>query len=184
MVNMKKKTKIIPTLKLDLGCGNKKLEGFIGVDIRNLPGVDLVCDLTKTTWNKWKNNSIEEVNCSYFLETLTSEERCNTVNEIYRILKPEGKLTIKVTHWSTGKAYGNPTYKFPPISENWFSFLSKKYRDEVDPTTNELLTCNFETTWGYGVHEMLTTRNPEFQQFAINFYRETAQDIIATAIKK
>lgn len=183
----KKTTKTKPkpqeTIKLDLGCGTKKLEGFLGVDILKLEKVDINIDLTKFPW-KWKNNSVEEVNCSYFLETLTQEDRCKALNEIYRILKPECKLTIKVAHWAAGKAYGNPTYKFPPISEAWFPFLTKKYRDEADPATNKLLTCDFESTWGYGIHDMLVTRNPEFQQFAVNFYREAAQDIVATATKK
>jgi hypothetical protein len=37
-------------MKLDLGCGTKKREGFVGVDSMTLPGVDVVVDLRITPW--------------------------------------------------------------------------------------------------------------------------------------
>jgi hypothetical protein len=40
----------VPTVKLDLGCGTRKQEGFLGIDIRPFPGVDRMCDLRKTPW--------------------------------------------------------------------------------------------------------------------------------------
>ncbi|UCH07499.1 MAG: hypothetical protein JSV55_00415, partial [Deltaproteobacteria bacterium] len=35
---------------LDIGCGPAKADGFIGLDIRDLPGVDLVHDLNEIPW--------------------------------------------------------------------------------------------------------------------------------------
>ena len=35
------------SLKIDLGCGSNKKEGYIGVDILDVPGVDYVTDLSK-----------------------------------------------------------------------------------------------------------------------------------------
>lgn len=37
-------------VKLDLGCGASKQQGFIGIDARALPGVDIVHDLEKFPW--------------------------------------------------------------------------------------------------------------------------------------
>lgn len=37
-------------IKVDLGCGAMKQPGFVGLDVRALPGVDVVCDLTKFPW--------------------------------------------------------------------------------------------------------------------------------------
>ena len=37
-------------MKLDIGCGNKKWIGFVGVDRVLCEGVDVVCDLSKTPW--------------------------------------------------------------------------------------------------------------------------------------
>lgn len=33
-------------MQLNLGCGNHRPEGFVHVDIRELPGVDIVCDIS------------------------------------------------------------------------------------------------------------------------------------------
>lgn len=37
-------------IKLDIGCGGSKQKGFVGMDIRPLPGVDIVHDLEKFPW--------------------------------------------------------------------------------------------------------------------------------------
>lgn len=178
-----KQTKETPLLKLDIGCGKNKKPDFYGVDAIKFEGVDLVYDIRKTPW-PWKDNSVEEIHTSHFVEHLTSDERCKFANEAYRILKPDGKVTIVVPHYASGRAYGDPTHMWPPVSEMWFYYLGKEWRDKEAPHTNKLFTCNFESTWGYGLHPMLVTRNQEFQQFALNFYREAVQDIHATLIAK
>lgn len=37
-------------IKLDIGCGSAKQPGFVGLDYRPLPGVDIVQDITKFPW--------------------------------------------------------------------------------------------------------------------------------------
>src|SRR5882724_1905776 len=77
-----------PIIKLDLGCGKNKREGFLGVDRRKFPGVDAVADLTEKQWafdvdflDKYfpidddsdtslslPDSSVTEAHCSHFLE--------------------------------------------------------------------------------------------------------------------
>ena len=71
----------------------------------------------------------------------------------------------------------------------WFYYLSREWRAKNAPHTDKEhwplgFDCDFEATWGYGLHASLLTRNVEFQQFALNFYREAAQDIHATLTKR
>ena len=42
-------------LKLNLGCANNILEGYVNLDAVKLPGVDIVQDLNKHPW-KIKDN--------------------------------------------------------------------------------------------------------------------------------
>jgi ubiquinone/menaquinone biosynthesis C-methylase UbiE len=168
-------------LKLDLGCGKTKKEGFHGVDVKKFDGVDTVFDLRKA-W-PWKNNSVQEVHCSHFIEHLTGTERVHFVNELYRVLIPDGKATIIAPHWASCRAYGDYTHQWPPVSEFWFYYLSKAWRDANAPH-DDLYECNFEATWGYAVHPLIATRNQEYQQHAFQFFKEAAQDIIATLVKK
>lgn len=168
-------------MKLDLGCGINKKEGFIGVDSRSFQGVDVVADLTKP-W-PWADDTVDEVHCSHMVEHLTAEQRIFFVNELYRVLKKGGTATIITPHWASTRAYGDLTHQWPPVCEMWFFYLDKDWR-AVNAPHNDGYTCDFAATWGYGMHQSLLTRNPEFQQFALNFYKEAAQDIHATVIKK
>lgn len=174
-------------LKLDLGCGKNKREGFWGVDIIKFPGVDQIVDLTKIPW-PWEDESISEAHTSHFIEHLTAQQRVNFSNELYRVLVPKGTCQIIVPHWASGRAYGDPTHIWPPVSEWWFYYLSKTWRatdaPHVDITFNpDGFSCDFNATWGYALRGDLAVRNQEYQQFAIANYKEVCQDIIATLTK-
>src|SRR4030042_4794091 len=102
-------------MKLDLGCGKNKREGFIGVDVRAFDGVDQVIDLS-APW-PWEDNSVDEVNCSHMVEHLKAEERIHFVNELFRVMKQSAKCTIIVPHWASCRAYGDLTHCFAEDTE-------------------------------------------------------------------
>lgn len=170
------------SLKLDLGCGTRKREGFTGVDSRAFEGVDIVHDLTKP-W-PWEDNSVEEIHCAHTLEHFTATERIFFVNEIYRVLIPGGKALCICPHWGSCRAYGDLTHQWPPVSEAWFYHLKKSWRDDQAPHSNDYYNCDFDVTWGYGMHDLLLKRNQEFQQFALTFYKEAALDVHFTLMKR
>lgn len=182
-----KKLKVVATpaepIKIDLGCGPNKREGFLGVDAIAFPGVDVVADL-RQRW-PWDDNSVAEAHMSHCLEHFDSVERCHIVNELYRVLIPNGTCQIIVPHWASCRAYGDPTHKWAPVSEFWFYYLSKDWRAGNAPHTDAQhwapgFNCHFEATWGYGLRQDLMTRNPEFQQDAIANHKEAITDMIAT----
>lgn len=189
-------------LKLDLGCGKNPREGFVGVDSRDF-GQQIVCDLSARSWlptkvtgvqlfetnngegDEWlfKSDSVEEAHCSHFIEHLTAQERIHFVNELYRVLKPDAKCTVIVPHWASCRAYGDLTHQWPPVSEFWFYYLNKDWRAANAPHNDEY-SCNFECAWGYNMHQAIATRNQEYQQHALTFFKEAAQDLVATFTKK
>lgn len=195
-------------LRLDIGCGKNKKEGFVGLDQYAMEGVDLTCDLSKHRWyfkvdqfqhpaliladNKMlmlADNSVDEVHCSHFIEHLTATERVRFMNELYRVMKPGAKATLIAPHWCSNRAYGDMTHCWPPVSEMWFYYLSKQWREDQVPHTDKRWNpdgydCDFEAGWGYSMHPSLLPRNLEFQQDALQFKKEAAQDIIATLTKK
>ena len=176
-----------PLLKLDIGCGKNKQAGFIGLDQYDIPGVDVVCDLRKKL--PYDAGTVDEVHCSHFIEHLTATERVKFMNELYRIMKVGAKATLIAPHWASNRAYGDMTHCWPPVSEMWFYYLSSKWREEQVPHTDKRWNkdgydCDFECTWGYSLHPAIQSRNQEYQQHAIGFFKEAAQDIMATLIKK
>lgn len=180
MKKIKKPAQPAVSLKLDLGCGPNKREGFHGVDNISFPGVDTVHDLRRT-W-PWGKESVAEVHCSHFLEHLTNEERVHFYNELYRVLVPGGTAQIIVPHWSSGRAYGDPTHQWPPVVEFSFYYLDKNWRAANAPHCG--LACDFMATWGYSTHPSWQSRNQESQMFGVSHYREVAQDLLCTVTKR
>jgi hypothetical protein len=175
-------------LKLDFGCGPSKKEGFTGVDKIAFKGVDYVLDIGKARW-PWKSGAVAEAHSSHFVEHLTALERIHFCNELHRVLIPGGKCTVIVPHWSSSRAYGDPTHQWPPIGEMWFMYLNREWRTTQAPHTDrkhwkEGYDCDFEATWGYGMNPNILQRNAEFQQFAISYYKEACHDIHATLTKR
>ena len=153
------------------------------------PGVDVVCDIGTQRW-PFDDGSVAEARCSHFIEHLTSPQRVHFYNELYRVLQPGGKATIVTPHWASNRAYGDPTHQWPPVSEMSFFYLSRKWREENAPHTDARwagpigFSCDFEAVWGYGLHPNIAARNQEFQQFAMAFYKEAAQDMHANLTKR
>jgi hypothetical protein len=170
-----------PLLKLDLGCGKNPREGFVGVDRLDF-GQKHVLDIGKATW-PWKDGSVGEAHASHFVEHLTAAERIHFVNELYRVLAPEGSAQIIVPHWNSHRAYGDLTHQWPPVSEMWFCYLDKAWR-AVNAPHNDAYTCDFAATWGYTLRQDLNVRNEEYRNYAISNFKDAAQDIVATLKKK
>jgi hypothetical protein len=175
-------------MKLDLGCGPNKREGFTGVDRIAFPGVDHVVDIGVDAW-PFVDGSVEEAYSSHFVEHLTAVERIHFVNELYRVLQPGASCQIIVPHWASHRAYGDPTHQWPPIGEMWFFYLDKDWRASNAPHTDKAnwqygYDCNFTATWGYALNPALGVRSQEYQQFAVENYKEAVFDIHATLTKK
>jgi SAM-dependent methyltransferase len=175
-------------VKIDFGCGPNKKEGFLGVDQYAMKGVDIILDIVNGEW-PWADGEVEEAHASHFVEHLTAEQRCKFFNNLYRVMKPGGTVTVICPHWASNRAYGDPTHQWPPFAEFALFYLDKEWRAANAPHTDAEhwapgYSCDFTATWGYSLHPTLNTRNLEFQQFALNNYKEAASDIYATLTKR
>jgi predicted SAM-dependent methyltransferase len=81
-------------MKLNLGSGGR-LPGYINVDIRKEVNPDVVWDLEQTPY-PWEDCSVDEILMVDTLEHLSFRKVRDVVKELYRILKPGGKIFIQV----------------------------------------------------------------------------------------
>lgn len=178
---------VVAPVRLDLGCGKNKKAGFLGVDAIAFEGVDVVHDVRSGRW-PWEDSSVDEIHASHFLEHLTNLdgkfERVHFFNEAYRVLKPGAPMTLILPHWASNRFYGDPTHK-EPFSEFGFYYLSREWRKVNAPHTDAdhapgMYACDFEATWGYSMHPELLKRNQDYQQFAMTYWKEAIQDMVAT----
>ncbi len=93
-------------MKLNLGCGNKKKEGFLGVDKFDCEAVDKIADLDKQL--PFKTNTVEEVWMDNVIEHV--RDISSVMNEIYRICQNEAKITIITPHFTSASSWIDPTH--------------------------------------------------------------------------
>lgn len=92
---------------LDVGCGDRKLPGAIGIDRLALPAVDIVHDLNLFPWPV-ESASYDLVFANHFLEHVT--DVLKTLEEVHRILKPGGRFVTQVPYFRSVDAFGDPTH--------------------------------------------------------------------------
>jgi predicted SAM-dependent methyltransferase len=168
-------------MKLDLGCGPKKKEGFIGVDRLAMPGVDLLCDLRLTPW-PWSDASVDQVHCAHFVEHLTGVERIVFFNELDRVMKPGATAEIITPDWSNPSAYGDPTHQWPPMSYWYVAYLDKQWRDVEAPHVP--YTCDFVGRYGFTIEDWLRNESEEAKKFAIAHYLGASRELRVTLTKR
>lgn len=86
-------------LKLNLGCGLNRLEGYINVDAFAGCEPDLLWDLERTPW-PFEDDSVGLVHANHVLEHLgqARETFFAIVKELYRVVRHGGELRINVPH--------------------------------------------------------------------------------------
>ena len=86
-------------MKINFGCGSKKIEGWLNVDLFDSVEPDMILDMEKTPW-PFSSNSVDEMLFSHVLEHVGAmpKDFLNIIKEIYRIAKDGCVLNIYVPH--------------------------------------------------------------------------------------
>jgi len=93
-------------MKLNLGCCDAPVPGFINVDVVNGTGVDQVADL-RQSW-PWADGSIDAIRAWDIIEHLP--DKIFTMNEMHRVLAPGGSAEICVPTTEGPGAFQDPTH--------------------------------------------------------------------------
>ena len=94
-----KMTKLEAALKLNLGCGNKKLAGFINIDQNEQCSPDLILNLENTPY-PFNTNSVDYIRMDSVLEHFPSDPTnfFRILKEIYRISSNDAIIDILCPH--------------------------------------------------------------------------------------
>lgn len=82
-------------MKLHIGCGKKKLQGFIHVDVEKHDHIDVVCDI-RSLDKYFEPESIDEVYACHVIEHVSRHDICLLFSNLFNILKPGGILRMAV----------------------------------------------------------------------------------------
>src|SRR5438445_664294 len=106
--NLSPGTRALPAKRrLHIGCGRSKSEGSIGVDVTGASDADVLADLDHIPW-PFADESFDEVIAIDVLEHLG--KFLPVMGEIYRVLRPEGSVTIRVPGASSHHQVTDPTH--------------------------------------------------------------------------
>jgi len=79
-------------MKLYIGCGSERLEGYISVDVNP----EVKPDIVALAWAlPFEDNLIDEIETRHLFEHLTFGQAKAALKEWHRVLKPNGKLYIE-----------------------------------------------------------------------------------------
>ena len=103
-------TRTIDTSKartLDVGCGNDKIPGAIGIDLFAGPQIDIVHDLDRTPWPV-ETSAFDVIRLWSVVEHL--RDLVAVMEEVHRVGRPGATVLIGTPHFSSANAYTDPTH--------------------------------------------------------------------------
>jgi len=114
-------------LCLNLGCGYRKLDGFVNIDNRMEVGPDLVCDVIAGL--PYEDGSVDMVRAHDFLEHIPIGKVIGVMEEIWRVLKPGGIFESMTPSTDGRGAFQDPTHVSFWNMNSWFYYTHEDYRN-------------------------------------------------------
>ncbi|MDP2946752.1 MAG: methyltransferase domain-containing protein [Nanoarchaeota archaeon] len=133
-MKMSEKTNKNQLVKLDIGCGKNKKEGYVGIDIDPETGADIIASALNLPF---EDESVDEISSSHLVEHFSLKEAENFFSEIYRVLRFGGKVEIKIDKdWTKRKLLAKDLthkyrFKAKEIEKMVEKFSSKKVKDKI-----------------------------------------------------
>ena len=124
-------------MKLNLGSGNKKIDGFINLDIDESTNPDVVCDLNKGVL-PFQDNTFDEILAFHILEHI-GDGFMDLMKDIYRVSKPDANIHIRIPHHNHWTFHTDPTH-VRSITVNTFELFSKEWCEQ-DKKVNNGSSC-------------------------------------------
>jgi len=132
--------------------------------------VDIRTDIPDPLDFPWpfEDGSVKELTCSGVLEYIPGKLRSRFMDEVYRILAPDGKAAFAVPYWNTWHAIADYRLEWPPLCEQSFLYFNKGWR-EVNKIETDMV-CDLHFTYGYTCEPETAARNEESRSFYIKHY--------------
>ena len=108
-------------INIDLGCGESVREGFIGIDKRPLPNVQIVHDIEVFPYPV-PDGIVNTVVMSHVWEHIKPWLTIDLMNEVWRILKVGGKIALSFPYGVSSGFLQDPTHCNASNETTWEYF--------------------------------------------------------------
>jgi SAM-dependent methyltransferase len=114
-------------MKLDLGCGMKREDGWLAFDLAGNPDVRGDARLLP-----FKDGAFEEIRCWHLIEHLERRDLVPVMNECHRVLKAGGTIDIEAPVFPFWSAMADPTHLSFYVPQTWDYFTNElRYGDQM-----------------------------------------------------
>jgi GT2 family glycosyltransferase len=143
-------------LVLNLGCGYRKVEGAVNIDNRAEVKPDLLLNITDGL--PYPDNSVDQVCAFDFIEHLERKDVLKLMDEVYRVLKPDGIFYHITPSDDARGAWQDPTHRSAWNINTWrFYFVEPEYR-KLYGTKAHFKIIELEDVWTDEENKILHTR--------------------------
>jgi hypothetical protein len=140
-------------------------------------------ELTKGyVFSQHEDESVKEIVCVGVLEYIPGNSRGWFMDQCYRILVPEGKMTITVPYWNSWRSYFDYRFEWPPFCEQSFLVYNKSWR-KANMKGLEL-ESDWDFTYGYAWDAETVARNDESRAFWTKHYTNSVDALQLTLTKR
>lgn len=120
-------TAILPCIKLNLGCGDKRLRDYVNVDRQFRLHPDVEWDLEKFPY-PWRDGQVSHIYAHHVFEHIT--KLVELMEECHRLLAPGGKLEFVVPYGMSHAYMSDPTH-VRPWTETTINYFTKGHASHI-----------------------------------------------------
>lgn len=137
-------------MKINLGSGYKRIDGFLNVDDDPLVNPDFLVNIEHDKL-PFEDNTVEEIRAHHILEHI-GDGFIPLMQEIYRVCKHGAILDIVVPHHFHDNFYSDPTHKRPITVGGMYMFCQKTNKEHIEAYGSSSgmglkYNVNFEMVW-------------------------------------
>jgi hypothetical protein len=112
-------------IKLDVGCGESTQKGWVRMDRRRLPGIDIVHDVQRFPW-PLPAGCCSQILLSHLWEHIEPKHRMRLMDELWRICRADGQLWLVSPYAGSMGANQDPTHYSCPNAAT-FTYFDPKH---------------------------------------------------------
>lgn len=178
-------------IKLNLGCGFQKLEGFVNVDISDIAEPDVKHDLMQFPW-PFETGSVDHIVAKDILEHVgnSSDDFIAVIKEMYRVSANGAAWEVQFPHHRSDLAYDDPTH-IRRLTQTTFKMFDQKRALEMQKRKQaesplsliydiDIEVCDVKHEWVPYWSEQVRTKQISEDElyFALNTRSNVAQSVI------
>lgn len=104
---------------LDVGCGQQKYPGSIGIDMNPDTAADVLCHLDRGAL-PFRDSVFDELHAIHVIEHV--DDVIRTIEEFHRVTRPGGSIFLVTPHYTDYTSFRDPTHRWHLNTESFLYF--------------------------------------------------------------